>query len=867
MLDLFGSPLINGTPTTYTWKYANSSVVPSNLYTNNNGKFTFHGLKNGDAIYCEMTNAQFPDLTLRTTDVTISNDSVDVPYNAHDWAKVEAAKANNGLLDEHVTWENIGGEMRLTEIYATWRCESDLFGSLDLSDCTELKELNFEGNRLTSLNVSGCTLLRGLGCACNGLTSLNVSDCTALFSLDCSRNQLTSLDVSGCTALGMLNCGGNRLTSLDVSENMYLWRLFCSDNNLKFSTLHVSDEGIGELYAYMVVTIPSVLEPSGSVDLSSENMIKETKTMYTWYYSYEDNAGNYVDGMLDASRYTETDGKFVFHGLSDGWYIWCEMTNAESFGDTVQYTNGMLISSVRDANDWNVVNNQNLHEYAYWGMIDGEARLVGLQSHAAVDIFFPGNLDLSGCTALEYVELGFEATVNGLTSLDVSGCTALKELSISAPQLTSLKVNISQPFSLFVFSEWDGKWYIGLGESEETTLTRVDVVIQSLLPVNGTLSLSDSPLFGNMPLDYAWYYANGTLVPASLYTNNNGKFTFHGLTDGTKIYCEMTNNANFEGLTLRTTEITMGNSVVIIPAANPVKPKVTKSSTLNSVTLSWSANDRNAEYVITCTSHKGIAPRTITGTSTTFTGLEAGKSYKFTVVAKNADGKAAKTVTVTAKTLKYTAVKSLRRIATGLYSVALTWKEPAKVKDNPTTGYTIKVFEVNGKKSTEVTNQVQFGTINESNTGSGTGTASVMITELSAKTKYRIEVQAVASELGVASAIAKASATTLNPAKYPVVSGFKATVDKSTNAVTLSWKESKVPDTTHYEVVVRDAEGVEHRFDVIPGVGGVTVSGKGVMTIPQITDLELGKYTILVRAVTTDGIKSMKDAKKVITLK
>jgi hypothetical protein len=138
---------------------------------------------------------------------------------------------------------------------------------------------------------------------------------------------------------------------------------------------------------------------------------------------------------------------------------------------------------------------------------------------------------------------------------------------------------------------------------------------------------------------------------------------------------------------------------------------------------------------------------------------------------------------------------------------------------------------------------------------------------LSANTKYTFVVQAIADELGIVSAIAKISVATINPAKYPAVSGFKATVDKNTNAVTLSWKESKVPDTTHYEVVVRDAAGEERKFDVVPGVSGVTISDKGVITIPPITDLELGKYTILVRAVTAEGIKSVKDAKKVVTLK
>jgi hypothetical protein len=250
-------------------------------------------------------------------------------------------------------------------------------------------------------------------------------------------------------------------------------------------------------------------------------------------------------------------------------------------------------------------------------------------------------------------------------------------------------------------------------------------------------------------------------------------------------------------------------------------------------------------------------------------GLNAGTKYTVEMQTKSGDNGTpySKVTKISASTAKYTAVKSLKKTTIGLYSVALTWKEPAKVPGNPTTGYTVNVFEVKGRISTDVTEQVQVGIISDINTGTGTGTASVTVEGLSAVTKYRFEVRATAGELGIMSAIAKINATTINPAKYPAVSGFKATIDKNTNAVTLSWKESKVPDTTHYEVVVRDAAGEERKFDIVPGVSGVTVSDKGVITIPPITDLELGKYTILVRAVTAEGIKSVKDAKKVITLK
>jgi len=87
---------LDGT-TTYTWKRGAEILLLETHFTAENGVFTFFGLKPGDVVHCEMTNTLFSGLTLKTSNVTIA-------ANAHDWDKVEAAKANNGLKDEHVTW-------------------------------------------------------------------------------------------------------------------------------------------------------------------------------------------------------------------------------------------------------------------------------------------------------------------------------------------------------------------------------------------------------------------------------------------------------------------------------------------------------------------------------------------------------------------------------------------------------------------------------------------------------------------------------------------------------------------------------------------------------------------------------------------
>ena len=91
----------------------------------------------------------------------------------------------------------------------------------------------------TTMTVYGDII--GFDCSGNGanLTALDVSNNTQLTELDCDGNNLSSLDVSGCTQLTELGCDGNNLSSLDVSHNTQLKVLSCGSNN--FTTAALDD--------------------------------------------------------------------------------------------------------------------------------------------------------------------------------------------------------------------------------------------------------------------------------------------------------------------------------------------------------------------------------------------------------------------------------------------------------------------------------------------------------------------------------------------------------------------------------------------------------------------------------------------------
>ena len=134
---------------------------------------------------------------------------------------------------EGTTWEN--GNIFQIDFY-----DRNLIGKLDVSNCTELVELDCSYNQLTELDISNNTAMWYLDCGDNQLTELDVSNNTALVYLNCGYNQLTELDISNNTALEHLRCDNNQLTELDISNNTAMWILFCRNNQLTSLNLESS---------------------------------------------------------------------------------------------------------------------------------------------------------------------------------------------------------------------------------------------------------------------------------------------------------------------------------------------------------------------------------------------------------------------------------------------------------------------------------------------------------------------------------------------------------------------------------------------------------------------------------------------------
>lgn len=267
-------------------------------------------------------------------------------------------------------------------------------------------------------------------------------------------------------------------------------------------------------------------------------------------------------------------------------------------------------------------------------------------------------------------------------------------------------------------------------------------------------------------------YTGKAIVPSSLTVTVNGKkviipsyqYTVKEIKNNVKIG-KATVVAELNGAVKNAT-VTATFSIV---PAKVTGLKVAATST--GAKLSWKKVTGATAYGVEYYNGKKWVAKTVTGTSTTITGLKAKTSYKFRVRAYNKSAKAygAYSSTVTASTA-IAQVKGLKAKATTSTSVTLTWSKVSGAKN-------YEVWQLNGKKWVKVATTTK---------------TSVTVKKLKANTAYQFKVRAVDKKkvAGDYSSVLKVT-TNLSAAK-----GLKAKPAKT--SVALSW--SKVSGAKSYEI-------------------------------------------------------------------
>lgn len=249
--------------------------------------------------------------------------------------------------------------------------------SLDVSKAVELTKLYVNGNKLTTLDLKSNTALTRLYANNNSLrtlvlpssvtyinvqnNSLETFDASAvpnLTYLHIANNKLTTLDFSSLLSIAsiyaqdnllttftlganktnklLVNVSGNQLSTLDVTEATGLGttgaRLFAQNNNLteiKYATLTTANLSgnkfkLSTLPQQNITTLTyapqqalEVMADKGVVDLTSEYMVNNTATTYTWY--------NADKTLIPAGDYKEEAGKFTFNKPYESAY--CVLAN------------------------------------------------------------------------------------------------------------------------------------------------------------------------------------------------------------------------------------------------------------------------------------------------------------------------------------------------------------------------------------------------------------------------------------------------------------------------------------------------------------------------------------------------------------
>lgn len=195
------------------------------------------------------------------------------------------------------------------------------FTELDLSALTDLTLLELNSNNLSSIEISNNKKLTSLMLNDNNLETLVMPELPELYKLSVSDNKLKTLDVTNCPILRELYCDGNNLSTLDMSGQTGKFSMvYVGDNNFKFSTLPVFDIHNPMNYKYTPQKDVEITVDGGKVDLSSEYMVAENPTVYTW--TTESGAT-----LVEGTDYTIDNGVTTFMKNFDE-NVYCSMTNA-----------------------------------------------------------------------------------------------------------------------------------------------------------------------------------------------------------------------------------------------------------------------------------------------------------------------------------------------------------------------------------------------------------------------------------------------------------------------------------------------------------------------------------------------------------
>ena len=349
--------------------------------------------------------------------------------------------------------------------------------ALDLAAQSELTKLTANDNQLTEIDLVNCPKLTNIVLTNNKISTLDFTANPLVKTFTCLNNELTNVTIGANTAKGhTFQFGGNKLTSFSLMEctnlaNSYVYlrdndlkelqlpsavrRIWVDGNAFTLSQLYELKGQATQTFTYATTfTKPEAQQPmeitaDGSVvDLSSEAMLGETATEFTWKTS---------DGtaLVEDTDYTVENGVFTF--LADFENIYCEMTNAELPAFTADKPFKTTQVSVSGSAPGEVDNTELLTE------IEEAKKLLGYDF-----AYYDKNTDDPGKALVDAIRSAEDVAENATSQKKIDkGIETLKEAELTYGN-TVLENEIAESESLLALTEEDDELAKSLAEAVET---------------------------------------------------------------------------------------------------------------------------------------------------------------------------------------------------------------------------------------------------------------------------------------------------------------------------------------------------------------------------------------------------------------
>ena len=213
------------------------------------------------------------------------------------------------------------------------------FTSIDFASYPNLNMLAVGSNQLTSLDLSKNRKLQVLNATSNQISSVTF-DNPNLWAVYLSENALENIDFAKVPEIQQLYLANNRFSTIDVSSLKNLMALILNGNYFNFQTLPAVKPSY-YLYAYYNQAPFEVdLQDGNTIDLSSQAMVGDSVTTYTWYLDvpeWDSDQGAFVgEELIEGDEYSIENGVTTFIKSFDK--VMCIMTNP-AFPNLYLYTN------------------------------------------------------------------------------------------------------------------------------------------------------------------------------------------------------------------------------------------------------------------------------------------------------------------------------------------------------------------------------------------------------------------------------------------------------------------------------------------------------------------------------------------------